>query len=203
MVPIVNTSDQRGRNLILVGFMGTGKTTIGKDAAKSLGFRFVDTDALISRNAGKSIPDIFAEDGEEAFRLLETEVLEECAKGTDQVISTGGGIVTRERNHPLLKQAGYVIWLKASPETIFDRVKRNKSRPLLQVDDPLKTIQEMLADRADLYEAVQDLGRGGPHAVERGQVERDRLALGPRRIGPDRLEASADDRRQTPIRYGS
>ena len=158
MVPIVNTSDQRGRNLILVGFMGTGKTTIGKDAAKSLGFRFVDTDALISRNAGKSIPDIFAEDGEEAFRLLETEVLEECAKGTDQVISTGGGIVTRERNHPLLKQAGYVIWLKASPETIFDRVKRNKSRPLLQVDDPLKTIQEMLADRADLYEAVQDLG---------------------------------------------
>ncbi len=158
MVPTVNTSDQRSRNLILVGFMGTGKTTIGKDAAKSLGFRFVDTDAVISRKAGKSISDIFAEDGEEAFRQLETEILEECAGKSDQVISTGGGIVTQEKNHPILRQAGYVIWLKASPEIIFDRVKRNKNRPLLQVDDPLKTIHGMLAERSDHYEAVQDLG---------------------------------------------
>ncbi|MAB77534.1 MAG: hypothetical protein CMO47_13885 [Verrucomicrobiales bacterium] len=157
MVQIVNTSDQRGRNLILIGFMGTGKTTIGKDVAKSLGFRFVDTDELICRKAGKSVPKIFEEDGEAAFRLIETEILEEYGKMTNQVISTGGGIVTEKRNHPLLHQAGYVVWLKASPETIFDRVRRNKNRPLLQVDDPLQTIKQMLEDRTEFYDAVDDL----------------------------------------------
>ena len=157
MVQIVNTSDQRGRNLILIGFMGTGKTTIGKDVAKSLGFRFVDTDELICRKAGKSVPKIFEEDGEAAFRLIETEILEEYGNMTDQVISTGGGIVTEKRNHILLHQAGYVVWLKASPETIFDRVSRNKNRPLLQVDDPLQTIKEMLEGRMELYDAIDDL----------------------------------------------
>lgn len=153
---IVNTSDQRSRNLILIGFMGTGKTTIGKKVAKSLGFRFVDTDHLISKRAGKSIPKIFEQDGEEAFRQMETDILRECAGKSNQVISTGGGIVTRDENREILKTAGYVIWLKASPETIYERVRRNRNRPLLQTENPQETIREMLEDRNDSYGSAND-----------------------------------------------
>lgn len=177
----VNTTDERSRNLILIGFMGTGKTTIGRNVAKSLRFRFVDTDQLIRKKAEKSIPDIFAEDGEAAFRQLETEVMTECAEDSNQVISTGGGIVTEEINHPILKRAGYVVWLKASAETIYDRVKRNQHRPLLQVDDPMKTIEEMLAQRESLYSAVEDLSINTDKLTLEetafGIVESTRLAL--------------------------
>ncbi|MEM9018876.1 MAG: shikimate kinase, partial [Verrucomicrobiota bacterium] len=153
----VDTTGQRTRNLILIGFMGTGKTTIGKQVAKSLGLEFVDTDALIARKAGKSIPDIFEEDGEKVFRRFETEVLRECVGKTDQVISTGGGIVTQPENSPLLEEGGYVVWLRAEAETIFERVRRNKHRPLLQVDDPLGTIRGLLEIRDPLYEQAQNL----------------------------------------------
>lgn len=157
MLEVVNTPDQRSRNLILIGFMGTGKTTIGRHVAKSLGFRFVDTDHQITRKAGKPIPKIFEEDGEEAFRRIETEVLRECAAKSEQVISTGGGIVTRPENLEILEQAGYVVWLKASPETIYERVKRNRNRPLLQTENPLETIQNLLEERVDLYRKANDL----------------------------------------------
>jgi shikimate kinase len=153
----VNTTGKRARNLILIGFMGTGKTTVGMRVAKSLGWRFVDTDRLIVRKAGKPIPRIFEESGEESFRDFETEVLRKCAEGAGQVISTGGGIVTRERNREILKEAGYVIWLKASPETIYERVKNNRNRPLLKTGDPQQTIREMLEARHDLYDAACDL----------------------------------------------
>ena len=157
MLGLVNTTVKRPRNLILIGFMGTGKTSVGMRVAKSLGLRFVDTDRLIVRKAGKPIPKIFEESGEEAFRELETQILKKCAAGADQVISTGGGIVTLERNREILREAGYVIWLKASPETIYERVKRNRNRPLLQTPDPQKTIREMLAARNALYETACDL----------------------------------------------
>jgi len=153
----VNTTGKQARNLILIGFMGTGKTSVGMRVAKSLGWRFVDTDKLIVKQAGKSIPQIFADSGETYFRELETEVLEKCALANGQVISTGGGIVTVARNREILKEAGYVIWLRASPETIYERVKRNRNRPLLQTEDPLATIREMLSVRNELYEATRDL----------------------------------------------
>jgi len=153
----VNTTGKRARNLILIGFMGTGKTSVGMRVAKSLGWRFVDTDKLIVKQAGKAIPQIFADSGETRFRELETEVLEKCASASGQVISTGGGIVTVERNREILKEAGYVIWLKASPETIYERVRRNRNRPLLRTDNPLATIREMLSVRNELYEATRDL----------------------------------------------
>ncbi len=137
--------------------MGTGKTSVGMRVAKSLGWRFVDTDKLIVKQAGKSIPQIFADSGETYFRELETEVLEKCASASGQVISTGGGIVTVARNREILKESGYVIWLRASPETIYERVKRNRNRPLLQTADPLATIREMLSVRNELYEATRDL----------------------------------------------
>ncbi len=137
--------------------MGTGKTTVGMRVAKSLGLRFVDTDKLIAKNAGKTIPMIFEESGETRFRDLETEVLRACAADSGQVISTGGGIVLREENREILRSSGYVIWLKASPESIYERVKRNRNRPLLQTENPLETIREMLASRQELYEACRDL----------------------------------------------
>jgi shikimate kinase len=157
MLGLVNTTGKRARNLILIGFMGTGKTSVGMRVAKSLGMRFVDTDRLIVRKAGKPIPKIFEESGEGAFREIETEVLRKCAAGMGQVISTGGGIVTLERNREILKEAGYVIWLKASPETIYERVKNNRNRPLLHTEDPQRTIREMLEARREFYAAACDL----------------------------------------------
>lgn len=154
MIRLVNTTGQRPRNLILIGFMGTGKTTIGKRVAKSLGFKFVDTDQLIVRKAGKSIPKIFEEDGEEAFRNLETEVLRECGGKSRQVISTGGGIVVRPENIAILKESGYVIWLKAGTDAIFERVSRNRNRPLLKTANPRQTIDELLKLRENLYDSA-------------------------------------------------
>jgi len=182
MLMLVNTPEDQPRNLILIGFMGTGKTTIGKRVARSLGFRFVDTDQLIARKAGKSIPDIFAHSGEEAFRELETEVLRECAARSGQVISTGGGIVTRPGNLEILRDAGYVVWLKASPETIYDRVRRNRNRPLLHTDDPERTIREMLDQRLDLYRRAKHLSVSTDDLTldetSFGITESARLALG-------------------------
>lgn len=157
MMPPVDTTGTRARNLILVGFMGTGKTSVGMRVAKSLGFSFVDTDQRIVKKAGKPIPRIFEEDGEAVFRAMETEILRECLKKENQVISTGGGIVTNEVNRKLLKEAGYTIWLQAGPDTIYDRVSRNKNRPLLQTEDPKATILKMLAERNQSYCDSMDL----------------------------------------------
>jgi shikimate kinase len=141
------------RNVVLIGFMGTGKSSVGRRVADSLGFSFVDTDQIVTDLAGKSIPAIFAEEGEAAFRDWESEALRRCAGSDRQVIATGGGIVTQPRNHELLRQAGYVIWLKASPEIVLRRVARNHDRPLLQTADPLATIRELLDSRLPLYRA--------------------------------------------------
>lgn len=182
MLELVNTTGQRPRNLILIGFMGTGKTTIGKRVAKSLGFKFVDTDLLIVKKAGKSIPKIFEEVGEDAFRDLETEVLRECGQKTDQVISTGGGIVIRPGNLEILKASGYVIWLKAETDTIFERVSRNRNRPLLHTDNPRKTIDDLLKVRDGLYESAQHFAiRTDELTMEEtsfGVTECAKLALG-------------------------
>jgi shikimate kinase len=183
MLRPVNTTGKRARNLILIGFMGTGKTSVGQRVAHSLGFRFVDTDKLIVKKAGKPIPKIFEDEGEDAFRRLETEVLRACADGEGQVISTGGGIVTREENRGILRDAGYVIWLRASPEVIYERVRRNRNRPLLQTADPMKTIHDLLDARKDLYEACADLAITTDQLTMEetcfGVTESARLALGP------------------------
>jgi len=183
MLRRVNTTGKRARNLILIGFMGTGKTSVGQRVAQSLGFRFVDTDKLIVKEAGKPIPAIFEEEGEEAFRRIETGVLRRCAEDEGQVISTGGGIVTREENRAILREAGFVVWLRTSPEVIFERVRRNRNRPLLQTADPMGTIQELLEARRGLYEACADLAIQTDHLTLEetcfGVAESARLALGP------------------------
>lgn len=161
--------------------MGTGKTSVGMRVARSLGFRFVDTDKLIVKEVGKPIPEIFEESGEEHFRQLETGVLKRCAEGSGQVISTGGGIVTREENRQILQEAGYVIWLKASPEIIYERVRRNRNRPLLKTEDPLRTIREMLEAREELYAVCADLSISTDHLTMEetcfGVTESARLAV--------------------------
>jgi len=142
------------KNLILIGFMGTGKSSVGKRVAASLGFRFVDTDGVVVKMAGKTIPEIFADEGEGRFREFETEALRACVDGDGLVIATGGGIVTRKENRELLQGAGHVVWLKADPETILGRVSRNEERPLVQTDDPLATIRDLLEKREALYRAT-------------------------------------------------
>ena len=134
--------------------MGSGKTSIGRLVAKKLGFQFVDTDAVVVERAGMQVAEIFAGRGESWFRDQETSALESMSILNRSVISTGGGIVLREENRALLRSLGFVVWLTASEDVIFERVSRNKRRPLLQTDDPRKTVQELLAQRLDFYESV-------------------------------------------------
>ncbi len=142
-------------NIILTGYMGCGKTTVGKHVAKRLGYTFVDTDEMIVEQQHRSINEIFADDGEAAFRVMETELLKQMidAKRDHMVIATGGGMPIREENRRLLAVLGRVVYLKASPETIYGRVKEDTARPLLQCENPMKRIEEMLAIREPLYEA--------------------------------------------------
>lgn len=144
-------SKNENPNLVLIGFMGTGKTSIGKLAACSLGFEFVDTDAMIVKKARKAIPRIFAEDGEAAFRDMETSILHKLKGRGNLVVSTGGGIVLREENRALLKDIGFTVWLSAKPETIYGRVATNRGRPLLRTKNPRETISQMMAERESFY----------------------------------------------------
>ncbi len=137
--------------------MGSGKTSVGKRVAASLGFRFVDTDQLVVNLAGgKNIPEIFEAQGEVAFRDLETQALKEAVSGESAVISTGGGIVTVPRNRELLRDAGFKIWLKATPEIIYRRVSKNRDRPLLNNPNPMQTIRDLLSQREDAYKETAD-----------------------------------------------
>lgn len=134
--------------------MGSGKTSIGRLVAQRLGFQFVDTDAVIVERAGMPVAEIFESHGEAWFRDEETATLRSLSVLNRAVISTGGGIVGREENHALLRALGFVVWLTASEEVIFERVSRNKKRPLLQTADPRQTVHELLEKRRGLYAAV-------------------------------------------------
>ena len=145
-------------NLVLVGFMGSGKSSIGRILATKLGFHLLDTDALVVEAAGMQILDIFKWKGEEGFREFEARALA-CLvnrKVRGAVVATGGGIVTREANLSLLHELGFVVQLTASEEVIFERVSRNKARPLLHTPNPRETVSQLLARRAPLYAAAAD-----------------------------------------------
>lgn len=131
--------------------MGSGKTEVGKQLAHRLGYTFIDTDVLIEERTGKSISDIFSHEGEKSFRDVETLILEKLSGITEHVISTGGGVVTREENILQIKKTGLVVWLKASPETIFKRISTETHRPLLKVDDPLEQIKMLMSKREQAY----------------------------------------------------
>ncbi|MEN8694648.1 MAG: shikimate kinase [Akkermansiaceae bacterium] len=144
-------------NILLVGFMGTGKSTIGRKLSKCLNYQLVDTDQMIVDRAGKPIPKIFEEDGEPAFRESETQVLQDLLNCQGHIISTGGGIIGSQKNRELIQKLGYVIWLYASFEEILERTARNANRPLLNNDDPEGTIQRLLEERNPLYQEVSHL----------------------------------------------
>lgn len=138
-------------NLIFVGFMGSGKTAIGKLTAKALGFQFLDTDQLIIDRTNRPIAEIFATEGEDFFRNLETDVIESLGHLRRCVIATGGGAVLRPKNRHLLRTLGFVVCLTAREEVLFERVSRNDKRPLLQTADPRQTLRDLLGARQAAY----------------------------------------------------
>jgi shikimate kinase len=144
-------SDRRLVNLALIGFMGTGKTSVGRHVAEQLGFEFIDTDELIQTDTGRTIADIFARDGEPAFRALEKQVVRKLSTREKTLIATGGGLPTNEENLAALKSFALVICLWASPEKIWERVKNQSHRPLLHDADPQKKIRDLLAVREPFY----------------------------------------------------
>lgn len=146
------------KNLVLIGFMGSGKTSVGLKLSYKLRMPVEDTDKLIERREGKSIRQIFEEEGEEVFRKKETELLEELADRQGRVIySVGGGTPVREENRKLLRQLGTVVYLQISPETVYERLKGDTTRPLLQCENPLEKIRELMESRREAYESCADI----------------------------------------------
>ncbi|MCZ8520261.1 MULTISPECIES: shikimate kinase [Paenibacillus] len=132
------------RNIVLIGMMGTGKSTVGQALAAQLGWRFVDTDAVIERNTGKTIPELFASEGEAYFREAEREAVAAVLQSSGQIVATGGGAVLREENREAMKEGGLVVALLASPEKIIERVRTDTNRPLLQgnLEERVHTLAE-------------------------------------------------------------
>lgn len=143
-------------NIILIGFMGTGKSAVGHALAGQLGLRYVDTDALIENEEKQSINDIFAQKGEAYFRDLETKILKKLQSSDNCVIAAGGGMVLRAENVKMLGALGPVILLQASPAVIYGRVKNEKNRPLLNVPDPAAEISKILEKRKTAYAQAAD-----------------------------------------------
>ena len=150
---IMSFSENAARpNIILTGFMATGKTTIGKRLAKRLGYAFVDTDRLIEDRCGQTIAEIFQEKGEAAFRTMETDIARELGEKEGLVIATGGGLVLNPVNVTALEKRGRIFCLGASPEEILERVSRDKVvRPLIDGPNPMKRIKELMKDREEIY----------------------------------------------------
>lgn len=138
-------------NLYLVGFMGTGKSTIGRAVAQRLGFKLLDSDHEIERIQGKSIPDIFAQQGEPAFRVMERQFVEGGHPADHTVVACGGGLVVQPGMLELLRGKGVVICLHASLATVLERTQRNRNRPLLEVADPSERIRTLYAEREPIY----------------------------------------------------
>ena len=144
-------------NVALIGFMGAGKTSVGRLVAENLGFEFLDTDELIQSRTGRTIADIFAKEGESAFRALEKQMVQELSAREKTVISTGGGLPTNADNLKALKSYALVVCLWASPEKIWERVRNQSHRPLLHDADPQKKIRELLAAREPFYKQADVL----------------------------------------------
>ena len=145
-------------NIALIGFMGTGKTAVGKALVEKLSKEFIELDALIEQKAGKSIPEIFQQDGEIAFRELEIEVIKEVSTNKNLVIACGGGIVLNKINIDRLKKESTIAYLTAPPRIILKRVSSEEGqRPLLEVDNPALTIRELLRFRKPFYERAADI----------------------------------------------
>lgn len=145
------------KNIILIGFMGCGKSTFGKKISKEIGYAFIDMDTYIERQEGCSISEIFATKGEECFRQLESNLVEKLSGEGGYIISTGGGVVKNPKNIEKFKENGVIVYLKSSPERIYRNVKSDNTRPLLAVEDKMARILELLKEREPLYKKYSDV----------------------------------------------
>ncbi len=180
--------------IVLTGFMGTGKTSVGKEISKRLGYQFIDTDVLIEDRERMPIPLIFKKKGEDYFRKLEQATVEEVSQMSNIVIATGGGVIKNRKNVENLGKRGFIIWLKASPEIILKRVMtEGGKRPLLDVEEPLKEINKLLNERMRLYEQSDtfvDTDYITPRETAQEIVER--LGLDSQNVTVDLKERSYD-----------
>ena len=166
----------KANNIFLIGPMGAGKTTIGRHLATLLHKRFVDVDHEIERRTGVTIPVIFEIEGEAGFRRRESTLLTELSQDEDIVMATGGGAVLMEENRRILKERGTVVYLHADIDTLVERTRRDRNRPLLQTEDPRGKIEELLRQREPIYREVADVvvdtGLRAPTSVARDIVTR-------------------------------
>jgi shikimate kinase len=147
----------RGQSIVLIGFMGAGKSSTGRALARRTGLRCFETDEIVSTRFGLSVTEIFVQLGEEEFRNAETEALRQLSEASPGIIVTGGGIVLRPGNVKMLRELGRVVSLEADEETLFRRISRRATRPLLQTKNPRATLVELLRVRGPLYHAVADV----------------------------------------------
>jgi len=160
---------RESHNVYLVGLMGAGKTTVGRQLARRLGKTFRDSDQEIEARTGVRVATIFEIEGEPGFRARESRVIEELTELENVVLATGGGAVLDERNRARLASRGFVIYLRAQPRDLWQRMRQDRTRPLLQTDDPLARLEELFSARDPLYRELADLvvdtGRQGPGAL--------------------------------------
>ena len=165
-----NKEYEKGPHLILIGFMGSGKTSIGRGLSYKLQRAFCDTDKMIEAKEGMSISEIFASKGESAFRVMETEVLRSIRDDSSpKIYSLGGGTPVQMQNQPLIKMCGTVVYLRITPEAVYERLKGDKTRPLLQCADPLDRIRKLMAQRLPAYERCADV------IVDTGDTDRENV----------------------------
>lgn len=145
------------KNIVLVGLMGAGKSTIGRQLARRMRLEFYDSDHVIEERMGVPISTIFAVEGEDGFRERETAIIEELSQKQGIVLATGGGSVLREENRKLIRRAGTVIYLCATAEQLYERIGHDKKRPLMQTENPLQTLRDLLKQRETHYQEVADL----------------------------------------------
>ena len=165
-----NSEYQKGPHLVFIGFMGSGKTSMGRSLSYKLKRAFYDTDKMIEEREGVTISDIFAAKGEKYFRELETQVLREIRDDKiARIYSLGGGTPVSLQNQPLIKTIGTVVYLRLKPEEVYERLKGDTTRPLLQCDDPLAKIKNLMQLRSPAYERCADI------IIDTGSKEREEV----------------------------